>query len=329
MQADVDSQALIRLAHSYEARFRAQVARTPEEREGVAWNAVVADVDAGIQTTHTLEMDWDAGWMNGFLRFSTDWRMGQLPYFIYGMADQSGDVAEWYALPLAEKRERLPDGRPVLIVTPDLRFPQGSTVEEQRANAGRYFRIILPIEEAGVNSSWWHPERGTWRWSWYKASYNRGLDYWGFKTKDQPEITLAEMRLLKAEGLYRTGDLAEAAAIVNETRVAAGLNPTDLSGTNTSCVPRLPDGSCGNLWEMLKWEKRMEMVWTGIAGVGWFFDGRGWGDLWRDTPLQLPVPCLEMELLGVESCDSFGGPGGQMGSPGSTYDFPFERTAAR
>jgi hypothetical protein len=141
---------------------------------------------------------------------------------------------------------------------------------------------------------------------------------------DQPEVYLAEMRLLKAEGLYRKGDLAGAASIVNETRTAAGLSPTDASGTNLECVPRLPDGSCGDLWEMLKWEKRMETVWTGLAGGNWFFDGRGWGDLWKDTPLQLPVPCLELELMQMTPCNSFGGPGGAVGSPGSTYNFPFE-----
>jgi len=50
---------------------------------------------------------------------------------------------------------------------------------------------------------------------------------------EQPQMTLAEVRLLKAEGLYRMGDPAGAAAIVNETRTAAGLNPTDASGTKT------------------------------------------------------------------------------------------------
>ena len=139
-----------------------------------------------------------------------------------------------------------------------------------------------------------------------------------------PEITLVEMRLLKAEGLYRSGNRAGAAAIVNETRVPAGLNATDGAGTNTSCVPRLPDGSCGDLWEMLKWEKRMETVWTGVAGVGWYFDGRGWGDLWKDTPLQFPIPCREIQILQMMPCNTYGGPGGEMGSPGSTYHFPGE-----
>jgi hypothetical protein len=233
-------------------------------------------------------------------------------------------VAEWLSLPIDQKSHRLSDGRPVLIVTPDLRFPQGSTVEEQRANEGRFFRIADESEESGGTCTWRKENRGVWRWSWYKAGYGRGLDYGERDQRNQPETTIEEMRLLKAEALYRMGNLAEAAVIVNETRIPAGLNPTDAGGTNTDCVPRLPDGTCGDLWEMLKWEKRMETVFTGVASVGWFFDARGWGDLWKDTPLHLPVPCGEAELMQLLPCNTFGGPDGQMGSPGSVYQFPHE-----
>ncbi|MGD2122671.1 MAG: hypothetical protein PVJ76_13045 [Gemmatimonadota bacterium] len=322
IQADLDSPGLVRLIHSYKARFRALLPRTPEERSMVDWNRVISDVDAGIQETYNTEFDWNVGFWNGFLDFSTYSGWHQLPYFMLGMADQSGAVAEWFSLPLLEKRHRLPDDRPVLIVTPDLRFPQGSSVEEQRVEEGMYFRILEAWEEG---LPWRMPERGTWRWSWYQAGHGRGLDYYEFEQFGQPEITLAEMRLLKAEGLFRSGDRAGAAAIINKTRLRAGLSPTDASGTNASCVPKLPNGACGDLWEMLKWEKRMETVWTGPFGNGWFFDGRGWGDLWKDTPLQWPVPCQEVELTGNLPCATFGGPGGLMSAPVSTYDFPFER----
>jgi hypothetical protein len=321
MQADLTSGELALLAHSYRARFRAQVARTPEERAAVDWGSVIADVDLGLPSTFTIDMDWNRGWQNTFLQYATWPGWNQLAYFMYGMADQSGAVSEWLSLPLGEKGPLFTDGRPVLIVTPDLRFPQGSTVEEQRSNEGLYFRIASSRE---VGDTWQQPARGSWRWSWYKAGYNRGLGYAMLGFWEQPEITLAEVRLLKAEGLYRNGDRAGAAEIINETRVPSGLNATDATGTNTSCVPRLPDGSCGDLWEMLKWEKRMETVWTGVAGATWFFDGRGWGDLWKETPLQLPVPCRELQVLQMLPCTTFGGPGGNSGSPGSTYAFPFE-----
>jgi hypothetical protein len=95
-------------------------------------------------------------------------------------------------------------------------------------------------------------------------------------------------------------------------------------GTNTSCVPRLPNGSCGDLWEMLKWERRVETFLTGVVGANWYFDARGWGDLWKDTPLHFPVPCEELAVLQMTPCNHIGGPGGEMGSSGSTYNFPWE-----
>jgi hypothetical protein len=163
-----------------------------------------------------------------------------------------------------------------------------------------------------------------WRWSWYKNGWDNWLAYGWDAVFVQPFITKAEMDMLKAEGLYRNGDMAGAAALVNETRTVYGLNATDANGTNTSCVPKLPNGSCGDLWEMLKWEKRHEAQWTGVAGANWFFDGRGWGDLWKDTPLMFPVPCQELQVLQLLPCNTYGGPGGEMGAPVSTYNFPHE-----
>jgi len=320
MQGEVVSQDLVRLAHSYKARFRAQVARTPEERNAVDWSAVLGDVDAGFQGDHLMEMDWSNGWYNGILDYSTWPSWQNLNYFIYGMADQSGRYQEWLQVPFYQKTHLLPDGRPVLIGTPDLRFPQGETVESQRGNTGRFFRLASETEEG---DTWKRPDRGSWRWSWYKAG-PLSADYGSQGQFVQPLFRRAEMRLLRAEALFRLGDRGGAAAILNETRIAAGLSPTDAFGSNESCVPRLPDRSCGDLWEMLKWEKRMETVWTGVAGANWWFDARGWGDLWKDTPLQIPVPCSDLRTLGAQECHTFGGPGGYMGSPGSTYGFPGE-----
>ena len=132
------------------------------------------------------------------------------------------------------------------------------------------------------------------------------------------------MHLLKAEALYNKGDLAGVATLINMTRTGAGLNATDATGTNTSCVPKLPDGSCGNLWEMLKWEKRMQIQMQGMLGAPWYFDSRGWGDLFKDTPLQFPAPCKELQVLQILPCYSFGGSGGEMSAPLSTYAYPGE-----
>jgi hypothetical protein len=315
MKAEISGAELARAAHSMRARYAAAVARTPAERAALDWNGILADVDAGITTDLILHMDDGDGWSNDVLGYGTFFGWSQMAYFIYGMADQSGKYQEWNALGLAEKHHSI-GGSPVLIVTPDLRFPRGNTLEAQRASPGRYFRVNGAAE---TGNTWARPDRGTWRWSWYK--HTRGAEYWGQGAHFQPEIRVEEMRLLKAEALLRRNDRVGAAAIINETRVGAGLDPTDEDGTNTSCVPKLPNGTCGGLFEMLKWEKRMENTFKGPLGNLWYFDGRGWGDLWRGTFLHLPLPCGEAQVLDLLPCRTFGGPGGPMSAPGSVYQW--------
>jgi hypothetical protein len=65
-------------------------------------------------------------------------------------------------------------------------------------------------------------------------------------------------------------------------------------------VPKVPDPAqaykgtkCGNVWDALKWEYRMETAYTGY-GL-WFFAARGWGDLPQNTATQWPVPFQEMD----------------------------------
>ena len=70
---------------------------------------------------------------------------------------------------------------------------------------------------------------------------------------------------------------------------------------------------------MLKWEKRVEGTFKGPFAAPWFFDGRGWGDLWKDTWIQLPIPCGEAQVLQLLPCQSTGGPGGESGAPLSNY----------
>lgn len=321
MSKEVTSATLSRLAYSYKARYRAAVARTPEERQAVNWDAVIADVDRGI-TAHWAMAIENSNWG----AFGTGWYVqtngatwSQLSYYIGGMADQSGRYQRWLGYPLADRHPNLGGNAadPFIIITPDLRFPQGATLAAQRAAPGKYYIA------ATTTGMWGQPARGTWRWSYYLpnrfaawlASFAGAPDYiW---------VNVDEMRLLKAEGLFRKGDLAGAAALINVTRTANGLNATDAAGTNTSCVPKLPNGQCGNLFEMLKWEKRLETIGQGLFTAPWYFDSRGWGDLYIGTQLEFPMPCREAQVL-LMSCYTFGGVGGTRASTGSSYDWPDE-----
>jgi hypothetical protein len=321
---DVDMAMLVKIANSFKARYRANVARTLAERQAVNWNQVLAEVGAGVHA------DWMADRSVVFPSFTGQSTLQymqlstyqQLTYFIHGMADTSGSYQAWLALPLASRDANI-SGAPVLIRTPDKRFPQGETQAAQVANKGKYFHIRTNTAgtAASVAFQWTQPTRGTWRWSWYAS---RELDGGKHGTGLWPELPYAEMRMLAAEALFRTGNLAAAADSVNVTRVANGLNATNSAGLNTSCVPRLPNGTCGNLFEMLKWEKRMELWAKGPYKASWYFDGRGWNDLYRGTALQLPIPEEQSIVLGLGAAYTFGGVGGQSASTGSTYAWPGE-----
>ena len=317
MSVAVSREQLARMAHSEKARNRAANARTPAERAAVDWAAVVADVDAGVTEDWTMNAPrggnpWTVGFYNQY--FGAAWQ--QLSYQVAGMADQSGTYQKWLAV---NPDSRMPDidGKPFLIITPDKRFPQGTTIDEQRAAPGTLYDI-----PASLGNHFQQPSRGTYRWSYYWA---RTMRNWG-TNPNVVVIDRTEMDLLKAEALYRQAGnqmTAEAAALVNKSRMAAGLD--DLSdGVNDSCVPKLPDGSCGGFFEALKWEKRLETIFsTGMYLAPWYFEGRGWGDLYQNTPVHLPTPCLEMQLR-TEACVTFGGIGGQGGAARSIYAFPHE-----
>jgi hypothetical protein len=323
--APVDMETLVQMMNSMKARYRANVARTAAERAAVNWTQVLAEVGAGVHSnfdisTEFTDTDW-AGDLTLWYGSLSTWQ--QVTLFIYGMADQSGAYQQWLAQPVLSRDAFFNGSTPVVIVSPDLRFPRGTTAAQQAqaANRGRYIRIRATAAGAINNAvQFSRPDRGTWRWSQY---YNNQADdvqvYNPF-----PLIDYDEMRMLAAEAHFRRGELQLAADSINVTRVFNGLNATNAAGLNTSCVPKLPNGSCGNLFEMLKWEKRMETFFRGPLWVGWFFDSRGWDDLYRGTPLQLPIPAEQYSILGLGAPYTFGGVGGTSASTGSTYQFPFE-----
>lgn len=320
MSQSVSSATLARLAHSYAALFRAAVARTPAERKAVDWVKVVADADAGITSDWERTSDCNS---NVFCP-GNDIALQYIVYlgwqeqnnWVMGMADTSGAYQTWVNHWINEKSHS--KMMPFLIVTPDTRWPQGATEEAQRANPGDYF--MVQANDYGV---WARPDRGTWRWSYYaqvKEPYYTvfGVDFAG----TAPEVTVEELKALKAEAAYygKVGTLQDVVDFVNATRTTHGLQATNLAGTNPDCVPKLPNGDCGDLWEMFKWEKRLETLFLGPLEIGFYFDSRGWGDLMEGTILQFPVPYREMQILQLAPYN-YGGVGGSYGAPLGTYGY--------
>ena len=301
-----DPAGFIRIIRSYRARMRAAAARTPAERAAVDWDKVIADATNGITADLNVAMDpgvgWDVIWVAQHYLFQSWHQMWQ---FMVGFADTSGGFDTWLATPVASRA-------PFLVITPDRRFPQGTTRAAQQdsitgspkvPSGNLYFRNRPGAQDiAGISLAFSYYDFYR-----FQAFFNSQ------RVGNYPVMTVAEMKLLAAEGYLRKNQVALAVPLIDYSRVGKGNLPslagiTDLTtpvpGGN-SCVPRVPQGpnftstACGTIFEALKWEKRMETAYIGYGS--WYFDSRGWGDLPQNTALHWPVPWQEMDARSTTS----------------------------
>jgi hypothetical protein len=320
----------IRVVRSMRARFRAGVARTPQERQALPWPAIIADAENGIISDFRVNVGSTTGWNAGYYvtQIYQDGRTwGQMSLMYYGMADTSRAYDSWLALPLGERA-------PFLVKTPDKRWPAGDTRSAQVAasltpsgNNYNHFPYIAASADEAIDLPW--------GWSYYQHQRSRALRFNSpTSSGDYMEMSKAEMDLLAAEGYIRTNDFARAAAKIDISRVGrgglpslvlAGLNNnTDPVPGGAACVPRVPVAPtytttvCGNMMEAMKYEKRMETALTSVAR--WWIDGRGWGDLIEGTATQYPVPRQEMNARQLQPYP-LGGVGGQSAATRGTYGF--------
>jgi hypothetical protein len=313
---EISSATFAQMASSYKAMLIASHARTPAQADQIDWTAVLTAIDNGVEENVEFQFDGGTAWFGSLYYTLLRGSWHNVPYTVFGMADQSGKYQEWIGLPAGQRSPSLPSGE-FLIITPDTRFPQGATIEAQQADVRPMDeqRYVIP---SYFGEQWARPDRGTWRWSYYRDIRTAGLADVG----RTPYISYREQRLLAAEAQYRLGNMGAAADIINETRVAAGLNATNAAGLNTSCVPKLPDGSCGDLWEMLKWERRLEASHEGhYLMAPMYFDSRRWGDLMEGTIITFPVPCRDAQLEGDIACENRGGVGGEGAAARGTYGY--------
>jgi hypothetical protein len=323
----------VKLAHAYKARYRAGVARTPAERAAVDWAAVIADAKAGLTADHDNITSTTQGpgdtWRSTFDgpgNYQT-----QSPWII-GMADTSGAYAQWIALAVAAR------GPNFHMVTPDQRLPQGLTRADQQADfpISQCAPASTPCKRYIANRASNADLTAQIPWGGSEYDFNR-FHSWatnGDGTARNGKLvffTLAEQDLLEAEGHYRLGQYAEAAALINKTRVGNGKLPeitafdatTPVPGGN-ACVPKVPQPpnfntvGCGNMFEALKWEKRLETENT--HWMAWYIDSRGWGDLPQGTPLYWATPFSDLQVRGKTVYSVGGSTGVGMAAKG-TYGF--------
>ncbi len=315
----------VQLMHSWKARLRAGVARTPAERAAVSWASVIADAQAGI--TSDLVVTVGGGWNCSF-NCSTIFSGGyhEMPLMIFGMADTSGTYATYISQPIGSR-----DGSQLLIQTPDLRFPQGATRAAQNTDTpiagttftpGRYYsnRVSsLDVAGPGYGSSMYDHRR------WLAIFRASGVG-------NMVQFPKGENDMLQAEGLIYAGNFAAAQALIDASRSKHGLPSIGtitsatqvIQGGINGCVPHVPQPpafttvACGNILEAMKWEKRNETAYATYAA--WFQDGRGWGDMLAGMPIQWPVPNEEMDSR-QEPFYNMGGVGGAGSAAKGTYGF--------
>jgi len=312
---------------SYKARFRAEVARTPAERAAVNWTAVRDDALAGIQSNVVINLapssGWDIGWIQQHYLFDT-WHQ-QAPMII-GMADSAHldgtfDYDAWLATPLLSRTR-------FLIKTTDQRFPPGDTRAAQQTASGTGANPVPPRTNLYFKNGLADATADAYQLSQYEHYRFQAL-YTNGRVGNFTLMPKAEIDLLAAEAYFRLGDFTNTAAKINISRQAnGGLLPVVGAGTipgGNACVPRIPDpaqnfqkAKCGDLFEALKWEKRLEMAY--IVYGAWYFDSRGWGDLAEGTALEWPVPYQELDTR-VQPYYNLGGLGGKSAAAKGTYGY--------
>ena len=290
----------VRLANSFAARLLVYSARSRAERAAVNWQEVIRRVDAGVRTDFAPvaqpDILWD-DWKRLVARLRTAGRpsdFGRPSYWLVGPADSTNGFVNWVATPVTQRVA-------FQLRTKDRRI-QGAAGP---AAPGKYVGYNL--------NNIFDPSRGTYRFShYYFLRFGTGTTW---QTGPQPALTVTEMDLLKAEALIRLNRAAEAVPLINKSRVANGeLPPVTVDGppNEPGCVPRKLNGTCGSLWDALRYGKGIEML--GVNAVTAYFDARGWQTLPENSLTQLPVPGRELGTLQLPLY-TFGGPGGESSAP--------------
>ena len=305
---DVDDELFAQIAHTYIARFLVYGARTPAERAATDWDKVLTHLDSAITTNFTLALAPDnlvAGYLSRITNTGTF--VARADYKMIGPADQPGKrpgctadacttataYSRWIATPLRE-RQRFE------IITPDRRITGTLSTDP-----GLYFTFR-------ANDNGFDPTRGTYHFSAYQwirnTSSNSGQIIW---------LSTAEVNLMRAEAYFFKGDYARAAELVSLTRANGSLEAiSGIEGDQSAdCVPRRTDGTCGDLYDAIIYERTIEAA--GQDALRTYFDSRGFGRLVEGTFLQLPLSIDELIALN-KPVYTYGGVGKLWGAPKCT-----------
>ena len=318
------SAEVARIINTYMARLKVYVARSPNERRDVSqggivdWNEVIQHIDQGI--TSDFMINGSVGVVESSfknrtarMRTTTPGDFMRVDYRLVGPADVGGGFMAWYATAWNQRTPYKFAG------TPDRRI-RGATTRPATClplptqTESRVADVDCGLYIGFHNSTLFNADRGLGQRSFYFFHRFGGGTSW--QSGPMPVVLVSEMDLLKAEGLIRLGRADEAIPLINKYRGPnGGLPDVDINGvpgTAPNCVPRKLDGSCGSLWDALRYEKRIETL--GVEGGPAYYDARGWQFLVQGTPIHFPIPLRDLQLLEIQQY-TFGGATGADAAP--------------
>ncbi len=271
---------LVRIMYSYVVRAQVYGARSPAERAALPWASILTQLDSGI-TTRPFAQQADltiAVTASSYIQGSYLQTNVRANTRLVGPADTSGEYQRWLSRTIGDRAQ-------ITVVTPDRRIhaSTGATV------AGTRFAYLPTQSMSTVNGSYMHSRYRSVR---FLVPPLNNFHSTGLIATMTPD----EMKYLRAEALFRLNRRPEVIALLNPTRTASGLPAVTVDGppAGRACVPKRDDGTCGDLFDALQYEKRIDLYPT--EAIIAFADARGWGKLLPGTPIHFPVHGRELEL---------------------------------
>ena len=248
------------LANFMAAKVLLSGSRNTTENAAVNWTDVLSYANNGLSYEFTIDFDAYDTWTHRLMGFSQNPGWMRVDMRVINLMDPSYP-SRWNA-----------DGKP-----PD---PQVATSADARLESDFKWNSTVPHR----------PERGYYHFSYY--GYYRYPELMSVSSQAIYGILavypLAENDLMRAEAYLRTGNKAEAIAILNDdtgSRISrGGLTPLDGGATD------------GEVFDAIYYERDIELF-SHSLGTG-FFDMRRRNYLQPGTLLHFPIPGKELETLG-------------------------------
>ena len=289
-----DNLQIVKIANTMAARLLANWPRNAAENAQVPWARVVSYASKGLSTGTPFDFmfvgDGCTAWCPEMLTWFDDMTSGRVSTRIANMMDPVTQKDPWPAGGNSQPKsadKRLGNGT---FGNADMVKGYGNIPKD--AGAGTDFAFS---SQAGFR-----PSRGSYHQS--NIAHTRwdctGLDDLtsiGSGFCAFPVLMAAQNDLLWAEGLIRSGgDLAQAATLINNSRVTRGGLPAAAAG----------DGVAG-LLDKLNYEIEVELFALNSTS---FFLNRRLDKLISGTPHEMPVPAKELDVFG-QALYTYGGRG--------------------